>query len=484
MNVTIVGTGYVGLVTGACLAELGNSVFCLDTDARKIAVLNGGGMPIYEPGLEEIVQRNRANGRLAFSSDAKAAVEFGDLLFISVGTPPREDGSADLQHVLAVARTIGQHMQGFKIVVQKSTVPVGTAEQVARAVQAELDRRGADAQFAVVSNPEFLKEGAAVQDFMHPDRVVVGTASDAAGRRALTAMRELYQPFCGERDRLHVMDVRSAELTKYAANAMLATRISFMNELANLADRLGADIELVRRGIGADARIGEGFLRAGAGYGGSCFPKDVEALCRTAQSQGQRLKVLEAVQAANAAQKQVLLDKVHQRFGTDLRGRRFAVLGLAFKPDTDDVREAPSRAIICGLLRAGARVVAHDPVAQEHAARALMDDLQDAPALLGRIRYATHPLDALEGADALLLVTEWHGYAALDPQAIKDALRTPLVFDGRNLFDPHKLAAAGVACIGIGRSNLALVKPAARRRKAAVAAGAGVHAGAAALPAT
>lgn len=453
MKVTIVGTGYVGLVTGACLADLGHQVLCLDADAAKLAVLEQGGMPIYEPGLEDIVRRNREEGRLRFSGNAKAAVAFGEVLFIAVGTPPQEDGSADLRHVHEVARTIGRHLCGFKVVVQKSTVPVGTAEQVARLIEAELRARGADEEFAVVSNPEFLKEGAAVEDFMRPDRIVLGVGADEAGQRALARMRELYAPFNRNQERTRVMDIRSAELTKYAANAMLATRISFMNELANLADRLGADIELVRQGMGSDPRIGFAFLNAGTGYGGSCFPKDVEALCRTAEAQGQRLQVLEAVQAANAAQKRVLLDKVFARFGRDLRGRHFAVWGLAFKPDTDDMREAPSRTLVAGLLRAGASVAVHDPVAREQAERVFAEDLRAEPELRGRLGFASQQLEALENADALLLVTEWRCYRVLNPGRLKQLMREPLIFDGRNLYEPQALAAAGIACIGIGRSN-------------------------------
>ncbi|TFZ04346.1 UDP-glucose dehydrogenase family protein [Ramlibacter rhizophilus] len=460
MKVTIVGTGYVGLVTGACLAELGNDVFCLDSDADKVALLQAGGMPIYEPGLQEIVQRNVEEGRLLFSSDVKASVAFGDVQFIAVGTPPRDDGSADLSCVFDAARAIGRHMDRFRVVVQKSTVPVGTAEQVARLVRAELQAHGKDLDFSVVSNPEFLKEGAAVQDFMAPDRIVVGADDDLPGRRALALLRQLYAPVNRNQERLRVMDVRSAELTKYAANAMLATRISFMNELANLADCLGADIELVRQGIGSDPRIGYSFLQAGAGYGGSCFPKDVDALCRTAQSSGTRLAVLEAVQSANLRQKQVLLDKVLAHFGGDLRGRTIAVLGLAFKPDTDDMREAPSRALVAGLLRAGARVVAHDPVAREQAQRALEHDLAGEPQLLAQLGYVERPTSALEGADAVVIVTEWRHYRTLSASLLKRSMRTPLVFDGRNLLDPHQLASQGVACVGIGRSNLSLLREA------------------------
>lgn len=460
MNVTIVGTGYVGLVTGACLAELGNHVFCLDVDEAKVAVLQRGGMPIYEPGLQEIVQRNVEEGRLSFSSDVPAAVAFGDVQFIAVGTPPGADGSADLQHVFSVARQIGRHMDRFRVIVQKSTVPVGTADQVARLVRAELQARGKEIDFAVVSNPEFLKEGAAINDFMSPDRIIVGADDDLAGRRALTLLRQLYAPFNRSQERMRVMDTRSAELTKYAANAMLATRISFMNELANLADRLGADIELVRQGIGADPRIGYSFLNAGAGYGGSCFPKDVDALCRSARATGESLAVLEAVQAVNLKQRQVILDKVIAHFGPDLSGRRFAVLGLAFKPHTDDMREAPSRTLIAGLLRAGAEVVAHDPVAREAAERAVAADLSEEPELLGRLHLCDRHAEALKGADAALLMTEWPHYRALSPSLLKRTLLTPLVFDGRNFWDPHQFASAGVAYIGVGRNNLELLKEA------------------------
>src|SRR4051812_7112703 len=344
MNVTIVGTGYVGLVTGACLAELGNNVFCLDVDQAKVNLLNAGGMPIHEPGLEEIIQRNAEEGRLTFSSDAAASVAFADVQFIAVGTPPDEDGSADLKYVLAAARAIGRHMDSFKVIVDKSTVPVGTAQKVDAAVREELKKRGrGELDFSVASNPEFLKEGAAIEDFMRPDRIVLGVDGNARGERALALLRELYRPFNRNNERTRVMDVRSAEFTKYAANAMLATRISFMNELANLADKVGADIELVRQGIGSDPRIGYSFLYAGTGYGGSCFPKDVRALAQTAAEFGHDMKILEAVDEVNARQKNVLADKVFQRFGRDLSGLTFAVWGLAFKPNTDDMRKAPSR---------------------------------------------------------------------------------------------------------------------------------------------
>ncbi|MFN4116779.1 MAG: UDP-glucose dehydrogenase family protein, partial [Inhella sp.] len=393
MKVTTIGTGYVGLVTGACLAEMGNHVVGLDVDARKIEVLNSGGLPIHEPGLLELVQRNRAAGRLQFTTDVDAAVAHGTLLFIGVGTPPGEDGSADLQYVLAAARAIGQRMSDYKVIVDKSTVPVGTADQVRAAVAEELARRGVDVPFAVVSNPEFLKEGAAVDDFMRPDRIIVGTDDE----QALLLLRALYAPFNRTHDRLMAMDLRSAEFTKYAANAMLATRISFMNELARLAERLGADIEQVRRGIGADPRIGYHFLYPGVGYGGSCFPKDVKALVRTARDVGLELQLLQAVEAVNEKQKHWLVDKVCARLGQDLAGRHFALWGLAFKPNTDDMREAPSLVIVDELLRRGATVCAHDPVAMPEARRLLGE----------RIAYADTPEGALAGADALLVVTEW-----------------------------------------------------------------------------
>jgi UDPglucose 6-dehydrogenase len=457
MNVTIVGSGYVGLVTGACLAELGNNVFCLDVDQVKINLLNAGGIPIHEPGLEEIIQRNVEDGRLVFSSDAAASVAFADVQFIAVGTPPDEDGGADLQYVLAAARAIGRHMENFKVIVDKSTVPVGTAAKVAAVVREELAPRGKDIDFAVASNPEFLKEGAAIDDFMRPDRIVLGVDDDANGQRALAMLRELYRPFNRNHERTRVMDVRSAEFTKYAANAMLATRISFMNELANLADRVGADIELVRQGIGSDPRIGYSFLYAGTGYGGSCFPKDVDALCRTAQEHGLPLQVLDAVQRVNHQQKHVILDKIWAQFGRRLAGRNFAVWGLAFKPGTDDMREAPSRLGIEALLRAGATVRAHDPVAQEQAARALAHDLQDHPELLRNLTFVAKPLDAAREADALVVMTEWKAYKSPNLRALREAMRRPLVLDGRNLYEPHAMAQAGFTYRGIGRNNLALL---------------------------
>ncbi|HEX7689061.1 MAG TPA: UDP-glucose/GDP-mannose dehydrogenase family protein [Burkholderiaceae bacterium] len=439
MKITVIGSGYVGLVTGACLAEMGNHVVCLDIDPCKIETLNSGGIPIHEPGLEQVVQRNAAAGRLQFTTDTALAVAHGTLQFIAVGTPPDEDGSADLQYVLAAARNIGRLMTDYKLVIDKSTVPVGTADKVKAAVQAELDARGVKLEFSVASNPEFLKEGAAVEDFMKPDRIVVG----AEGERAISLLRAVYAPFQRNRDKLVVMDVRSAELTKYAANAMLATRISFMNELALLAESLGADIELVRQGIGSDPRIGYHFLYAGCGYGGSCFPKDVKALIRTAAENGHGLKVLQAVEDANDAQKQVLVGKIVRRFGEDLAGRRFAVWGLAFKPNTDDMREASSRVLIGELLARGAAVTAYDPVAMTEARRVFGEE--------PRIAYANTPEQALEGADALAIVTEWKEFRSPDFAHIAATLKTPVVFDGRNLYEPQLVREAGIDYQPIGR---------------------------------
>ena len=457
MKITIIGTGYVGLVTGACLAELGNDVFCLDVDQRKIDLLNNGGIPIHEPGLEEIVARNRAAGRLHFSTDVAASVAHGQLQFIAVGTPPDEDGSADLQYVLAAARSIGRHMDGFKVIVDKSTVPVGTADRVAAAIREELSLRGAQTEFTVVSNPEFLKEGAAVEDFMRPDRIVIGHDSSPNGQRARELMKLLYAPFNRNHERTYWMDVRSAEFTKYAANAMLATRISFMNELANLADKVGADIEAVRHGIGSDPRIGHSFLYAGAGYGGSCFPKDVQAMERTARQYGQELLILGAVEAVNERQKRVLGRKVVARFGEDLAGKRFAVWGLAFKPNTDDMREAPSRVLLKELIERGATVAVHDPVAMEEARRVLALDFgNDAlgEEKLARIEFKDAPMDALNGAEALVIVTEWKAFRSPDFEQIKALLRNPVIIDGRNLYEPALMTGQGVEYHGIGRSVL------------------------------
>ena len=439
MKITMTGTGYVGLVTGACLAEVGNDVLCFDIDRNKIDVLNRGGVPIHEPGLPEMIRRNVAAGRLRFTTEVDAAVLHGTLQFIAVGTPPDEDGSADMKHVLAAARNIGARMTDYRVVVDKSTVPVGTADRVRETIAAELVRRGAQVPFAVVSNPEFLKEGAAIEDFMRPDRVVIG----ADDERAIMLLRAVYAPFQRSHERLLVMDVRSAELTKYAANAMLATRISFMNELANLAETLGADIEHVRHGIGSDPRIGYHFLYSGAGYGGSCFPKDVRALQFTARQHGQPLRILGAVEAVNEAQKLRLIDKVVKRLGADLSGRKIALWGLAFKPNTDDMREAPSQAIIDGLVDRGAAIVAYDPVAMEEASRVF----GSVPGL----SFAASPLDALTGADALVVVTEWQEFRSPDFAELKRRLKQPLVFDGRNLYDPALARAAGLEYFGIGR---------------------------------
>jgi UDPglucose 6-dehydrogenase len=439
MKITMIGTGYVGLVTGTCLAEVGNDVLCLDVDARKIAILNAGGVPIHEPGLEAMIARNVAAGRLRFTTDRDAAVAHGVLQFIAVGTPPDEDGSADMQYVLAAARDIGRRMVDFKVVVDKSTVPVGTADRVREAIAEELRSRGAKIPFAVVSNPEFLKEGAAVEDFMRPDRIVIGADDD----RAIAAMRAVYSPFQRNHERLLVMDVRSAELTKYAANAMLATRISFMNELANLADALGADIEHVRQGIGSDPRIGWQFLYPGVGYGGSCFPKDVKALQHTATQLGRPLAILGAVEAANERQKLRLVEKIVGRLGEDLSGRRFALWGLAFKPNTDDMREAPAREIIAALVARGATIVAYDPVAMPESKRIYGD--------VPWLGYASLPMDAVAGADALVVVTEWKEFRSPDFAGLRAALKQPLVFDGRNLYEPALVRAAGLEYFSIGR---------------------------------
>mgnify|MGYP000850102940 FL=1 len=439
MKITLIGAGYVGLVTGTCLAEVGNNVLCLDVDPHKIATLKSGGIPIYEPGLEDMVRRNVAAGRLDFTTDIAAAVQFGDIQFIAVGTPPDEDGSADLQYVLDAARNIGRHMNGFKLVVDKSTVPVGTADRVRATIAETLASRGLEVDFCVASNPEFLKEGAAINDFMSPDRIVIGTDNE----RATQLLRRLYAPFQRNHERLVVMDVHSAELTKYAANAMLATRISFMNELALLAEKLGADIERVRQGIGSDPRIGYHFLYAGCGYGGSCFPKDVQALRRTAREYGAPLRILDAVEAANEAQKRILVEKLKSRFGAQLDDRRFALWGLAFKPNTDDMREAPSRVIMEALWAMGATVAAYDPAAMPETRRLY----GEYPGLM----LAPHPMDALRDADALLIVTEWKAFRSPDFAAMKALLRQPVIFDGRNLYDPAAMRREGFEYFPIGR---------------------------------
>ncbi|MDE2259999.1 MAG: UDP-glucose/GDP-mannose dehydrogenase family protein [Betaproteobacteria bacterium] len=439
MKISIIGTGYVGLVSGVCLAEVGNHVLCLDVDPHKIAILRDGGIPIYEPGLEAMVKRNVAAGRLAFTTDIAESVAYGQVQFIAVGTPPDEDGSADLQHVVAAARNIGRYMNSRKVIVDKSTVPVGTAEKVRVAIQNELTARAANVPFSVVSNPEFLKEGAAVEDFMKPDRIVVG----AEDPYAIEVMRAIYAPFQRNHERLILMDIKSAELTKYAANAMLATRISFMNELALLAERLGADIERVRQGIGSDPRIGYQFLYPGCGYGGSCFPKDVQALMRTAAGNGLELKILKSVEAVNQRQKSVLPDKIVKRFGENLNGLHFALWGLAFKPNTDDMREAPSRVLIDSLCARGATMAAYDPVAMDEARR-----------IYGKqnsLRFAISPENALLGADALIIATEWKEFRSPDFNEIKAILRHPLIYDGRNLYEPALVREAGLEYFGIGR---------------------------------
>jgi UDPglucose 6-dehydrogenase len=439
MKITVIGSGYVGLVSGGCLAEMGNDVLCLDVDARKIELLTRGEIPIWEPGLKEIVRRNVAAKRMKFTLDAERAVEHGTIQLIAVGTPPDEDGSADLQYVLAAARNIGRHMTDYKVVVDKSTVPVGTADIVREVVAEELAARGVEVPYAVVSNPEFLKEGAAVEDFMRPDRIILG----ADDEQAVYLMKALYSPFQRNHGRLVVMDVRSAELVKYAANAMLATRISFMNELALLAEKVDADIELVRQGIGADPRIGYHFLYSGAGYGGSCFPKDVKALIRTAAEHGRSLHVLAAVELANEAQKRVLVDKVVSRFGERLAGRRFALWGLAFKPNTDDMREAPSRVVVAELLARGATVCAYDPAAMHEAQRVF--------GALAGLEYADTPMQAVQGTDALLIVTDWKEFRSPDFDALKVALKQPVVIDGRNMYPPDLVHAAGLEYVPIGR---------------------------------
>ena len=439
MKITVIGTGYVGLVSGTCMAEVGNDVLCLDIDPAKIKILEDGGIPIHEPGLLEMVRRNVAAGRLKFTTNIKEAVEFGDVQFIAVGTPPDEDGSADLQYVVAAARNIGKHMTHYKVIVDKSTVPVGTADKVKAAIAEELASRQADIAYSVVSNPEFLKEGAAVEDFMRPDRIVIG-AEDEVSK---DIMRALYAPFQRKHERLVMMDMRSAELTKYAANAMLATRISFMNELANLAEILGADIESVRKGIGSDPRIGYDFLYSGCGYGGSCFPKDVKALISTGSHHGYDLKVLNAVEAANDLQKQVLTQKIKKHFGANLAGKHFAVWGLAFKPNTDDMREATSRVLIHDLLEAGATVAAYDPVAMPEAKRIFNG--------VHGLSFAETPIHALNNADALVIVTEWKEFRSPDFSQLKQKIKEKIIFDGRNLFDPQALKNTGIVYHSIGR---------------------------------
>ncbi|MDH3933498.1 MAG: UDP-glucose/GDP-mannose dehydrogenase family protein [Chromatiales bacterium] len=441
MKASIFGSGYVGLVTGACLAESGNHICCVDIDEDKIGRLQAGEIPIYEPGLEELVHRNQKAGRLHFTTDIAEAVAYGLFQFIAVGTPPDEDGSADLSHVLAVARSVGEHMDDYRIIVDKSTVPVGTADRVRATIKKTLAQRGSDVEFDVVSNPEFLKEGAAIDDFMKPDRIIVGTDNP----RTAELLRALYEPFNRNRDRVIAMDVRSAELTKYAANAMLATKISFMNELSNLAERLGADIEKVRIGIGSDPRIGYQFIYPGAGYGGSCFPKDVKALARSAGDVGYVAELLDAVEAVNARQKQLLHAKISHHFGADLSGKTIALWGLSFKPNTDDMREAPARVLMEALWQDGASVRAYDPVAMDEARRIYghRDDLT----------LCDSAEDALDGADALAVVTEWHEFRSPDFARIRDTLSDPVIFDGRNIYDPEFLRTFGIRYFGIGRGE-------------------------------
>ncbi|MEW8136565.1 MAG: UDP-glucose/GDP-mannose dehydrogenase family protein [Candidatus Thiodiazotropha endolucinida] len=441
MKVTVFGSGYVGLVTGACLAEVGNDVVCMDVDERKIAMLKQGEIPIYEPGLEAMVERNAKAGRLHFTTDAAEAVAHGLFQFIAVGTPPDEDGSADLQYVLAVAASIAEHMDDYRVIVDKSTVPVGTADKVRECVNEALRAHGKQVEFDVVSNPEFLKEGAALDDFMKPDRIIIGTDNP----RTTELLRALYTPFNRNHDRLIAMDIRSAELTKYAANAILATKISFMNELSNLAERLGADIEQVRHGIGADSRIGYHFIYPGCGYGGSCFPKDVNALERTAREVDYDAQLLTAVEAVNHRQKRVLFDKISRHYSGELKGKTFALWGLSFKPNTDDMREASSRVLIEALWDAGAKVRAFDPEAMEECRR-IYGERED-------LVYCGDQESTLKGADALVVVTEWQVFRSPDFEQIKLALSEPVIFDGRNIYDPKLLKEAGFSYYAIGRGD-------------------------------
>jgi len=439
MKISIYGTGYVGLVTGACLAEVGNDVLCMDIDDAKIQRLRRGEIPIYEPDLEAMVKRNTEGGRLHFTTDSAEAVNHGLFQFIAVGTPQDDDGSADLRHVLAVGRTIAQHLTEYRVIVDKSTVPVGTAAKVSAVMAEVLQQRGEDIEFDVVSNPEFLKEGAAINDFMRPDRIVVGTDNP----RTTALLRELYAPFNRNHDKFIAMDVKSAELTKYAANAMLATKISFMNEMANIAERLGADIEMVRQGIGSDNRIGYSFIYPGCGYGGSCFPKDVNAIYHSALDTGYQPSLLAAVEEVNQRQKQVLFQKIYSHFNGELAGKTFAIWGLSFKPNTDDMREASSRALMEALWQAGARVQAHDPIAREEARRIY----GDRPDLL----LVDKPMEAAADADALVIVTEWRAYQSPDFDKLKTLLKAPVIFDGRNVYEPRSVKAKGFAYYGIGR---------------------------------
>ncbi|UFS62214.1 UDP-glucose/GDP-mannose dehydrogenase family protein [Sulfurimonas sp. HSL-3221] len=439
MKISVIGTGYVGLVSGTCFAQMGNSVTCVDIDEGKIAKLRQGIIPIYEPGLETMVLENHEKGTLAFTTDIQEAIASTDVAFIAVGTPMGEDGSADLQYVLAVAKSIGEHMQHYMVVVDKSTVPVGTADKVKAAIQTELDKRGVDLAFDVVSNPEFLKEGAAIEDFMHPDRVVIGAESETA----MQVMHDLYAPFMKKSDRFIGMDIKSAEMTKYAANAMLATKISFMNEMANICERVGADVNKVRHGIGSDGRIGYSFIYPGCGYGGSCFPKDVQALAKTAKDFGYTPRILDAVEAVNYDQKMVMADKVIKRFGEELSGLTFAVWGLAFKPETDDMREASSITIINALTARGAKIKAYDPKARHEAESYYLKGNES-------VEYVDSKYDALTGADALILVTEWQEFRSPDFDEIDKRLNSPIFFDGRNQFDKERMARLGFEYFQIG----------------------------------
>ncbi len=440
MNLTIVGTGYVGLVTGTCLAEVGNHVLCIDNDTQKIEGLKQAQLPIYEPGLENLVKENLQAKRLEFSTDIKKGVDYAEVIFIAVGTPPDEDGSADLSHVIAVAKAIGEHLTDYRVVVTKSTVPVGTADRVRQAINTTLSERGVEVEFDVVSNPEFLKEGAAVEDFLKPDRIIIGVDSD----RSFEVMHRLYQPFNRNHDRVIRMDIRSSELTKYAANAMLATKISFMNEMANLAEKLGADIESVRQGIGSDPRIGYHFIYPGCGYGGSCFPKDVQALHKTAKQHDYDARILTAVENVNNDQKSVPVNKLIKHFGEDFNDLNFAIWGLSFKPNTDDMREAPSRVIIEQIRDRGGRIKAYDPIAMKEAAHVLANQPD--------LELVDDPYDAVEQADALIVVTEWKMFRALDIDLLKQKMRQLVIVDGRNIYEPSTLSNAGFKYYSIGRA--------------------------------
>jgi len=452
MQITIFGSGYVGLVTGACMAEVGNHVVCVDIDAEKIRRLNAGEVPIYEPGLDDYIERNMEAGRLEFTTDIKKGVDHGLFQFIAVGTPPDEDGSADLQHVVAVANSIGEHMNAYRIIIDKSTVPVGTADRVRETVRKALNGRATELEFDVVSNPEFLKEGAAIEDFMKPDRIIVGTDNP----RTSELLRVLYEPFNRNHDRVITMDIRSAELTKYAANSMLATKISFMNELANIAELVGADIEKVRIGIGSDPRIGYQFIYPGAGYGGSCFPKDVRALARSARGVDYVAELLESVEAVNDRQKLRLFEKIVDHYG-DVSGKTIALWGLAFKPKTDDMREASSRVLMEALWEAGAKVRAYDPEAMDEAQR-IYGERPD-------LTLCDSAREAVQGADALAIVTEWQEFRSPSFEQLKQVLRDPVIFDGRNIYDPEMLKTFGITYYAIGRSNVATAVPLSMARR-------------------